>query len=134
MDTQQAWTAHEKKPPGNTILVVENDTSIGIFLQLAILQETPYLACVVTTSQQALTVVQQVKPCLFLLEYRLHSTTGLALYDHLHAIIGLESVPAIITTTDFERHHQEIEQRNLLCLSKPFDLDILLTTIKYLHS
>jgi len=43
MDTQQAWTAHVRKSPGNTILVVDNDTSIGLFLQLAIIQETPYL-------------------------------------------------------------------------------------------
>lgn len=134
MAIQQACIVLERKPTGYPILVVENDTSIGVFLHLAITQETPYLACVVATSQQALAVVQQLKPRLFLLDYRLHSTTGLALYDQLHAIAGLESVPAIITTTDFERHHQKIEERQLLCLSKPFDFDVLLTTIEYMLS
>lgn len=130
MLSQQECTLLERKPAEYTILVVENDPSIGAFLHLAIIQETPYLTCVVATSHHALAVVQQIKPHLFLLDYQLHPTTGLALYDQLHVIAGLESIPAIITSTNVERHRQEIEERHLLCLSKPFDLDVLLTTIK----
>ena len=116
------------------LMVVKRNMKCFFNMQVLFSKGTPYLAYVVTTSRQALAVVQHIKPRLFLLDYRVYSINGLALYDQLHAITGLESVPAIITTTDFERRHQEIEQRHLLCLSKPFDLDVLLSSIEYLLS
>lgn len=132
MFTQQERPLPTRESTGTTILVVEDDSSIGAFLHLAILQETSYRACVVRTAQHALEAVHQVKPSLFILDASLHSTNGIALYDHLHAIAGLENVPAIITTTNVEQYQPDIEKRQLRCLSKPFEVDALLETIERL--
>lgn len=89
--------------------MVEHDFNIGAFLQLALFQGIPHLACIVTTSGQAFALAQQIKPRFFLLDYRIHPTTGFALYNQLYAIASLERLHDINTITDFERYHQEIE-------------------------
>ena len=74
--------------------------------------------------------ISHSKPDLFLIDYRLSEMNGLALYDHLHAIPGLENVPALLISSvlsDGLRH--EAEQRKLAMLEKPFDLDVFLHTI-----
>lgn len=117
--------------PVKTILVVEDDNSIGAFLELAILQETRYHPLLVSGSKEAVKAVQGIKPDLFLLDYYLQRTTGIILYDELHAMDGFDDVPAIIFTAgNLEQYQQEIEQRHLIGMSKPIELDTLLTTIK----
>lgn len=117
--------------PVKTILVVEDDNGIGAFLELAILQETRYHPLLVSGSKEAVKAVQGIKPDLFLLDYYLQRTTGIMLYDELHAMDGFEDVPAIIFTAgNLEQYQQEIEQRHLIGMSKPIELVNLLTTIK----
>ncbi|HLJ32497.1 MAG TPA: response regulator [Ktedonobacteraceae bacterium] len=119
--------------PVKTILVVEDDKGIGAFLELAILQETRYRPLLVAGSNEAVNAVRNIKPDLFLLDYYLQRTTGITLYDELHAMNGLGEVPAIIfTAANLEQHQQEIERRHLIGMSKPIELDDLLTTIKNL--
>ncbi|HLX38928.1 MAG TPA: response regulator [Ktedonobacteraceae bacterium] len=117
--------------PVKTILVVEDDNSIGAFLELAILQETRYHPLLVSSSAEAVKAVQGIRPDLFLLDYFLQRTTGITLYDELHAMDGFEDIPAIIFTAgNLEQYQQEVEQRHIIAMSKPIELDKLLTTIK----
>jgi DNA-binding response OmpR family regulator len=113
-----------------TILVVEDDQDIGLFLEQAITEETPHLALSVTSSDRALEFVQHIKPSLFLLDYHLKATTGLVLYDQLHAQASLAEVPALILLASLEEHRQEIEARHLTGVSKPFELGELFNTIE----
>jgi DNA-binding response OmpR family regulator len=113
-----------------TILVVEDDQDIGHFLEQVITDETPHLALAVTSSDRALEVVQHIKPNLFLLDYRLKTTTGIALYDQLHAQAQLVDVPALILLASIEEHRQDIEERHLTAVSKPFELSELFNTIE----
>jgi hypothetical protein len=54
---------------------------------------------------------------------------GLDLYDRLHAIKELEHVPAIIVSAVLPK--RELEQRNLIGINKPFDMDRLLDAIEH---
>ena len=110
------------------ILIAEDDEEIGQFLLLAIEQETPYTPLWVVTSHDALRVVQEHIPLLFLLNYHLPSMTGLQLYDQLHAIPGLETIPAIMLSATLPR--AELKHRGIFGLDKPFDLDELLLLIE----
>ena len=119
--------------PVKTILIVEDDHAIGAFLELAIRQETLHHPFITTGVVQAREAVQQIKPDLLLLDYYLSQTTGLALYDELHALAGLEHVPALLlTAANLSEHDQEIAQRHIRVMSKPIDLDELLETINTL--
>ena len=113
-----------------TVLVVEDDTGIGSFLVQAIQQETPFQAMLVTDGFQALKTVANIKPGLFILDYQLPRMNGIELYDQLHAIPGLEHIPAIIISARLPR--QDIEKRQIVGMSKPLELDDFLHTIEHL--
>jgi CheY-like chemotaxis protein len=116
--------------PRKTILLVEDDASNGAFFVQAIAQETPYLTRLVTTSAEALQVVKEFKPHLFLLDYYLPGTNGMELYDLLHAQKGLEDIPAIILSASLDQHAYEVEQRHLIALKKPIELDDFIAAIE----
>ncbi len=109
------------------ILVIEDDDSIGTFLVEALSQETQYDAMLVTDGLQALQLIDHVKPCLFITDYRLPHMNGLELYDLLKAIQTLKDTPAILMSAQLPE--QEVQKRNIVGLSKPFELDDLLNTV-----
>jgi CheY-like chemotaxis protein len=115
--------ANEKK-----ILIVEDDTFISEVLVLVIAQETPYQPLYVPDAFQALVTVNDVKPDLFLLDYHLPRMNGIELYDRLHVTQGLEHVRAIMISANLPQ--QEIKQRQIVGIRKPFGLDDLLDTIE----
>ena len=91
-------TATEEHPLVKTILVVEDETTIGALLMQIILQETPHQVLLVTDGFQALKVIREIMPNLFILDYRLPSMNGIDLYDQLHTIKGLEHTPKCLLT------------------------------------
>lgn len=113
-----------------TILVVEDDVGIGSFLAQAISQETHHQALLVTDGFQALKTVMDIKPSLFILDYQLPRMNGIELYDKLHAIEGLDAVPAILISARLPK--QEIDKRHIIGMSKPLELDEFLHTIEEL--
>jgi len=112
------------------ILVVEDDENIGTFLVEALSQETPYRAVLVTDGLEALKAVRDIKPALFITDYRLPVMDGIELCDRLHILQGLENTPVIIMSAYLPE--QEIKKRNLISLSKPFELDDLLNAVNRL--
>lgn len=123
-------TSLETNFPVKTILIVEDDTVVAAFLAAAIEQETPYQALLATSSSQALEVVHDRKPNLFLLDYRLPGISGLELYDQFHATRELQDVPALLISASFP--FEEASKRNILLIQKPFELDDLLRNIEKL--
>src|SRR5437763_12562375 len=83
-------------PIEKTILIIEDDTAIGSFLVEAIEQETAHQALLATDGYQALKIVDDIKPGLFLIDYSLPYLNGLELYDRLHTTKKLEHVPALM--------------------------------------
>ncbi len=111
-----------------TILVVEDDPTVGDILLQIVRDETPYQALLARNGRQAREMIASIKPALLLLDYHLPDTNGVDLYDHLHTIEGLEDVPALFVSGCVPLH--EIRKRNLTSLPKPFDLDELLHAIE----
>lgn len=111
------------------ILIVEDDPELGELL-VQILQEKDYHSIVFRDPQVALRTAGVLNPLLFLLDYHLPTTDGVALYDLLHAMDGLRQVPAIILTADYKRRESEFQMRGLLVVDKPFDLDDFLSCIE----
>jgi DNA-binding response OmpR family regulator len=112
-----------------TILIVEDDASIGELLALIISQESEYQPVVARTSRQALEVLGEVKPDLLIIDYYLAKENGLDLYDQILSRDGFEATPAVFLTAADEQHRLTFEQRHLVVLEKPFDLDTLLDSI-----
>ena len=102
-----------------TILIVEDDTDLGEFLQQAIDEETPYTTAVVADGPHALEKAQQVHPCLLLLDYRLPGMTGLEIYDRLQDMEGTRGVPAIMMRAIPPT--EELQRRGIYQLRQPKD-------------
>ncbi len=118
-----------------TILVIEDDGSNGAVFEMVISSETAYKPLLIQNAAEALRRIEEIKaskPALFIIDYHLLAPlTGITLYDRLHAIKELENIPAIIVTAQApDRIAEELAQRRLMFLSKPFELDELLSIIK----
>ena len=130
---QQQFVLNDKKLQKKieTILVVEDDSGIGEMVKEIISSETDYLTLSVTTSLEALHLVEHIKPTLFLLDYHLATMTGTELYDILHMTKGLEHIPAIILTAQVsEKTMNDIKEHQLVTIQKPFDVDEFLQIIE----
>jgi len=114
--------------PVKTIHVVEDDTDIGMLIDAVISAETSYQTLWVTDGLQALKVVQDTKPDMFLLDYFLPLMDGIELYDRLHALKELETIPTVMMSARLPT--KEIEKRKILGLKTPFELQELLDMIE----
>ena len=113
-----------------TILIVEDEASLGDLLVEAISEETPHRAVHAADGPRAFSIVEHIKPNLFLLDFHLPHMNGIEVYDRLHAIYGLEHIPAILMTAGVLRH--DISRRKIVGMSKPVDLNKLLDLIEEL--
>ncbi len=113
------------------ILIVEDDPDTGTLLVLALEQYTLLTALLVKSSAEALRIVQETIPVLLLLDYYLGDLNGLELFDQLHSMVGLEAVPTLMMSAGTlpPEGKQQIGARQIVFLSKPFDLDELFETI-----
>ncbi len=118
----------EEHLQGKTILVVEDDASVGASLVQAIVEETPYLAFLVIDPLEALQVMRDLKPDMLLLDFQLPHMNGLELYDRMRAQKVLSDIPILVISANLPQ--KEIERRHLIGMRKPFELDDLLDTIK----
>lgn len=113
------------------ILVIEDDVSIGEVMNLILSQDGTYTPLVIDDPRQALETAKAMKPDLFIIDYHLSGMDGIHLYDQIHSMGELQKIPAIITTASLESHTKELEERGLVGLAKPFDIDELLDTVKH---
>ncbi len=109
-----------------TILVIEDDDSIGALLVEILSQETTYDTVLVPDGLQALKLFHAVKPCLVITDYRLPYMDGIEFYDCLHAQSA--DTPTIIMSAYLPE--EEIRKRSLVGLNKPFELDELLDIVE----
>ena len=111
-----------------TILVVEDDIHIGEVLVQAISQETTFIAMLAHSGDEALSMVKNIKPSLFILDYQLPRINGIELYDLLHTNTNLVEVPAMMISAQLPV--KELRKRNIKGMNKPLDLDDFLQTIE----
>jgi len=130
MSREKQQSLVEEQEAEKTILVVEDDTSIGELVVQTLAQETHYQAVLVSDGSQALHAIHVFKPKLFILDYRLPDMNGIDLYDKLHTTKGLEDTPGIMISATLPK--RELKQRALVGISKPFELSQLLDTVEKL--
>jgi CheY-like chemotaxis protein len=126
--SQEIQIEQRKSQP--TVMIVEDDMHIGAFLVEAITGETPYHALLVANGIEALEAVRHLKPGLMILDYHLPGIDGLELYDRVHSMPEMREIPAIMMSARLPQ--RELEQRDIVGINKPFDLDDFLQQVKNL--
>jgi CheY-like chemotaxis protein len=117
-------------PDARTILVVEDDRPVGEVIQLTLTEELSWHTLLVADPYEALDFANTVKVDLWIIDYLLPGMNGLELYDRLHARKALQDVPSILISASFSLHSRDLGERKLTVLDKPFDLNVLLETVK----
>jgi two-component system response regulator (stage 0 sporulation protein F) len=130
MRHHQAVAPVEEQRSSKTILVIENDEGIREVFRCALSQDLSYAPIIATTGKEAMTIITSMPVHLLLIDYHLANMNGVHFYDHLHAQAAFQHIPAIIMSTSLERHTQELVERNLVGLGKPFELDDLFEMVK----
>jgi two-component system response regulator (stage 0 sporulation protein F) len=116
-------------PRSATIMIVEDDADIGIFLRQLIEEETPYQTAVISNVYQALEKAPQIHPCLMLLDYRLPGINGIELYDLLQDKEETSGVPAIMMSATLPV--AELQRRGIHQLRKPMDIGSVIRMITH---
>lgn len=113
----------------STILIVEDDAAIGEFLQQLIENETPYTSAIFSDGFHALEKAQQIRPCLFLLDYRLPGMNGVEVFDRLQTMEATREVPAIMMSATLPT--EELRKRGIYQLRKPMDIGNVIRMITH---
>ena len=111
-----------------TILVIEDDSSIGEIIALTISEETSFRVCLVSDAYEAFQLLKEIVPALFLLDYQLPGMSGLQFYDQMHTIPEFTRVPSIMISANLPWH--ELKKRKIAGLQKPFEIDELLAIVE----
>lgn len=125
--------AHTRKQSDTgvkSVLIVEDDPDIGPFLMESIMLETPYQAMLVTDGYKALKTVTNLKPNLFILDYRIPHLNGLELCDRIRELDGFKNIPVIMVSAQLPG--QEVAKRHIVGIHKPLDLNEFLDTVERL--
>jgi CheY-like chemotaxis protein len=117
-------------PDIRTILVVEDDRPTGEVIQLTLIEELSLHTFLVADPYDALDFANAVKVDLWIIDYLLPGMNGLELYDRVHANKASQDVPSILISASFSLHRGDLGKRKLTILDKPFDLNVLLETVK----
>lgn len=121
----------EDQTPRKTILVIEDDATIGEFLVEAVKDETSYRALLAPDGFQALKTLRALKPDLFLLDYHLPRMDGLELYEQIQAKDEFKHIPVLFMSAIIPM--KELEKRHISSfIKKPFELEELLHCIENL--
>jgi DNA-binding response OmpR family regulator len=112
-----------------TILIVDDDRDIGEALQYVLSEETDYRTLWMAESDLVLLSAQHVHPSLILLDYLMPVMDGLHLYDRLQDVENVRGVPVILISAVTSLPYEELQQRGIRVLKKPFDVSELLGMI-----
>ncbi|HZS75213.1 MAG TPA: response regulator [Ktedonobacteraceae bacterium] len=127
-ETRQQGAPEGERSFSKTIMIVEDDPDTGEFFRMAFLQETPYHIYWATSGNQAIHFCGQIRPNLFILDYRLPDMTGLELHDKLHALTGFEAIPTLLLSASRVPEEQAV-QRHITYMEKPLDLEEFMNTV-----
>ena len=87
-------------PPTRPVLYVEDNEVNALLLSTLFLRRPDLRLVVATTGEEAMCMIQGLKPCLLLLDLRLPDCHGSQLLPQLRLTADCQDVPAIAVTAD----------------------------------
>lgn len=115
-----------------TILIVDDDHDIGEMLKAVIMEQTEYRVVWIAESDLALEAAYHIHPSLILLDYMMPTMDGLKLYDHLQNKPNMKGVPVVLISAKATLPFEQIRERGMYILHKPFELNELLDMLAQL--
>lgn len=120
--------------PEKTILIVDDDRTVGEMLKQAIAENTTHRAVWIAESDLVLETARHLHPSLILLDYIMPFMDGLQLYDHLQRVETMRNVPVILISASPTLPFAKLRERGIYVLKKPFNLSDLLDMVAQVMS
>ena len=114
---------------GIRVLVLDDQPYLREIIT-AIVADAGYPALAVATADEALIRMEQVKPELLVLDMSLPGTNGLQLLDLLRAEDAWQTLPVIVVSGDPAKLGAVAGRENVVALTKPFDVNVLVAAIE----
>jgi CheY-like chemotaxis protein len=131
-DAFLAVSAHRGVTAGlNHLILAVDDNPDVIVLIKAALQDTPYTVVGLQDSLQAMELVQEVHPCVILLDVMMPDVNGWQLLNQLKVNPATASIPVVMITALAEPTTGYVLGADAY-LMKPFKTTVLLTTLRHL--
>lgn len=116
-----------------TILVVDDEQAI-VTLLVDILTDSGYHVMTARNGREALACLERERADLILSDVMMPVMDGLALYQTVQSSPSLQSIPILLMSAVASFNAQIREHVNTQLITKPFDLDALLTLVdRYLE-
>jgi two-component system, response regulator, stage 0 sporulation protein F len=115
-----------------TILIVDDDHDIGEMLKTAIVEQTDYRVVWIAEGDLALEAAPHLRPSLIVLDYMMPTLDGLKLFDYMQGVENMRGVPVILISARANLPFEQLRERGIYMLRKPFELDELLDMIAQL--
>lgn len=113
-----------------TILIVEDDPTIGILLQEVIQRNTHHRVMWATCASEAIQAIKNIVPDLILLDYFLPDMNGIELYDCVQCTTTRQQIPTIMLTASLNSISRQLQERQITGMSKPFHIRELISLIE----
>ena len=120
--------SHSEDAP--LIIVVEDDEPIAEVIEMVLSEEIHCCVTCFTHARDVLRSMEAITPSLFILDYQLPSMSGLQLYDSLQLMKYVKAIPTIMMSANLPWN--ELAQRHIVGLQKPFELDALIHLVKHI--
>jgi DNA-binding response OmpR family regulator len=117
-----------EEPTKKTILVVEDDVSLGVKITRAISCSMPYAALLLSDGFALEIVLELLQPELIILEEHLTTTSSILTSSQLHPLKGPHEIPLLMVCADLPQ--TRVEKGKAVSVRKPLDLDELLSIIE----
>lgn len=112
-----------------TVLIVDDDRDIGELLRSIIVDQTNYRVVWIAESDLALEAAPHLKPSLILLDYVMPTLDGLKLFDYMQALEHIRGIPVVLISARSSIPFEQLEERGIHFLRKPFEMDDLLNLL-----
>ena len=127
---------HEQPVAGQTeektVLIVDDDRDVGELLRSIIVDQTNYRVVWIAESDLALEAASYLKPSLILLDYVMPTLNGLKLFDYLQDFEHIRNVPVVLISGQSVLPLEQMQERGIHFLKKPFDMEDLLNLLQRL--
>jgi DNA-binding response OmpR family regulator len=107
------------------LLIVEDNEDIALLYKRMF---AVHQAEIVTSAPAAIDYLQNTKPDLMILDLHLTGSMGVTVLDNVRARQDLDSLPVVVISAD-DLLKEEIQKKGAAFITKPIDIDQVMTTV-----
>ncbi len=120
-------------PRKRVVVIGEDDAPIAMLLRDAINDEPAYRSVIVADGARIMDAVRQQGADLLILDLMLPGMNGIEVFDRVRADRATKDLPVLFVSAARDRFEKQMRERNLTnVIAKPFDLNVLLDTVRSL--